>query len=104
MITLTETARQRLKDISSENDNKLTRLDVVGGGCAGFEYRWSNITKEDVEEDDIIIEDLLVTSKQYELYLLGTTLDYKKDPFVSQFTIENPMAKNSCGCGTSFSV
>ena len=49
-------------------------------------------------------KDILVVNRDYELYLLGTTLDWEKGAFKSEFTITNPNSKSSCGCGESFSI
>ena len=56
-------------------------------------------TKE--EKGDVVLKDILVVNRDYELYLLGTTLDWEKGAFKSEFTITNPNSKSSCGCGES---
>ena len=52
----------------------------------------------------MIIDDVLLVSRDYELYLMGLELDYSYDDFESMFKFNNPKAKSTCGCGTSFSV
>ena len=54
--------------------------------------------------DDVVIDDVLLVSRDYELYLMGLELDYSYDDFESMFKFNNPKAKSTCGCGTSFSV
>jgi iron-sulfur cluster insertion protein len=102
MIKLTDNAIDRLSYLAEKNDSKYVRLSVKGGGCAGYEYEWSfdnNDTREDV-----LLKDILLVHRDFELYLMGTTLDWVEDTFKSEFVISNPMAKSSCGCGESFSV
>ena len=102
MIKLTDNALIHLRSIAKDNDKKFVRLDVKGGGCAGFGYDWSFADEE--QRNDAVIADILIVSRDYELYLLGMELDFKKDIFGSQFVFNNPQAKSSCGCGTSFSI
>jgi iron-sulfur cluster assembly accessory protein len=102
MIKLTDNALIHLRSIAKDNDKKFVRLDVKGGGCAGFGYDWSFADEE--QRNDAVIDDILIVSRDYELYLLGMELDFKKDIFGSQFVFNNPQAKSSCGCGTSFSI
>ena len=102
MIKLSDNAIEHLQTIAKDNNKKYVRLDVKGGGCAGFGYEWSFADEE--QQSDAIIKDILLVSRDYELFLLNMELDFKKDIFGSQFVFNNPMAKSSCGCGTSFSV
>ena len=70
-----------------------------------FIYEYKNILKSD--SNDIIVGGISYECKSdryYELYLLGTTLDWEKGAFKSEFTITNPNSKSSCGCGESFSI
>ena len=102
MIKLTDNALIRLRELRKKNDKRFVRLDVKGGGCAGFEYKWSYADEDRI--DDLVIDDVLLVSRDYELYLMGLELDYSYDDFESMFKFNNPKAKSTCGCGTSFSV
>ena len=102
MIKLTDNALIRLRELRKKNDKRFVRLDVKGGGCAGFEYGWSYADEDRI--DDVVIDDVLLVSRDYELYLMGLELDYSYDDFESMFKFNNPKAKSTCGCGTSFSV
>jgi len=107
MIQLTDNALLHLRGLIKEHNKKYVRLQVKGGGCAGFEYDWSFIPNEFDKEptkDDVIVDELLVVDNLYEIYVAGMTLDYKDEIFGSQFVFENPNSKSSCGCGTSFSI
>ena len=102
MIQLTNEALNHLENQTKEHNKKYVRLQVKGGGCAGFEYEWS--FEDEDNREDMIIENVLLIDRMNELYLRGMHLDYKKEIWGSSFVFENPMAKSSCGCGTSFSV
>ena len=107
MITVSESAQDRLKDILAEEDNpdlKL-RIFVQGGGCSGFQYGFT--MEETTNEDDFVIELAGVTMLVDALssqYLQGATVDYTESVQGSQFTIKNPNATTTCGCGSSFTV
>ena len=102
MINLTDNALLHLRSLRKEHDKKFVRLQVKGGGCAGFEYEWSFADEE--TRNDAVIDDVLIVSRDYELYLMGLELDYTFDDFESMFKFNNPKAKSTCGCGTSFSI
>lgn len=81
------------------------RLGVLGGGCSGLSYQFKFDTqprpKDKVFEFDGV--NIFIDPKSL-LYLHGMTLDYKESLMQSGFVFENPNAKKSCGCGTSFSA
>ena len=106
MITLTETAAIKVKDlIASEGDASLAlRVAVRPGGCSGFSYEM--FFDSDVAADDRLSEEngvrVVVDEASAEL-LQGATLDYKDGLQGAGFAIDNPNAQRSCGCGKSFS-
>ena len=102
MITIQDNAYKRLNELRKKHNKKFVRLDVKGGGCAGFNYEWSFDDEDRIE--DIIVDDMLLIDRSYELYLMGMELDYNYDDFESAFVFNNPKATSSCGCGTSFSI
>jgi len=102
MITLTQNAKNHLKSLSEKHKKSHVRLEVKGGGCAGFEYEWTFSNGPD--DNDIVIDNLLLVDKMFELYIVGLELDYVEEIFGSNFVFKNPQAKNTCGCGTSFSI
>ena len=106
MITVSQTAIAKLKDILTEenNPNLKLRVFVQGGGCSGMSY---GFTLDEVQnEDDWDLEisgvKVLVDSMSGG-YLQGAEVDYKEDTYGSSFTIKNPNAVTTCGCGSSFS-
>jgi iron-sulfur cluster insertion protein len=107
MIKITEAAKLKISEIlSEENDPNLKlRMFVQGGGCAGFSYGFS--LDSDQSEDDFVIncgtENILVDAMSIQ-YVQDSTIDYKDDLEGSMFSISNPQAQTTCGCGSSFSV
>jgi iron-sulfur cluster insertion protein len=105
-ITITESAQDKIKEILVEenNSNLKLRMFVQGGGCSGMSYGFS--LDEDKNEDDFEIpagsSSVLVDSMSIQ-YIAGSTVDYVEDLQGSRFSINNPQAKTSCGCGSSFS-
>lgn len=106
MITITDSAVAKLKDILAEENNPSLKLRVFvqGGGCSGMQY---GFTLDDTQaEDDWDIEyggvNVLVDSMSGG-YLQGAVIDYKDSAMGSSFSISNPNAETTCGCGSSFS-
>ena len=105
MITITESATNRIKDImiDENNSNSKLRVFVQGGGCSGMSYGFT--IDEDTSDDDFIINsddiNLLVDSASMQ-YLQGASIDYREDDMGSNFVISNPNAQTTCGCGSSF--
>jgi len=80
------------------------RLEVRGGGCSGFSY---GLTFDNPQENDHIVEDhgvKVMIDPKSAIYLKGTMLHFEGGLEGRGFTIKNPQAKGSCGCGNSFSV
>jgi iron-sulfur cluster insertion protein len=103
MVEITESAKSKIMDLLLEEDNpKLAlRTFVQGGGCSGFSY---GFTLDDQQaEDDWEFDGVLVDSMSMQ-YLTDATIDYKEDQYGSSFSIQNPNAATTCGCGSSFSV
>ena len=88
-----------------DNDKLNLRIYIYGGGCSGFQYGFE--FDEAVNEDDLVIEKsgvkLLVDHMSLQ-YLEGSVVDFQDDLLGSRFTVNNPNAKGTCGCGESFTV
>src|SRR3954465_13436874 len=105
-VTISESAARRIGEIlKSEPAGAMLRVSVEGGGCSGFQYKF------DVErakaDDDIVIarNDATVLIDPVSLgFLAGSEIDFVDDLIGASFKINNPQAKSSCGCGTSFSL
>lgn len=107
MIEITENALLKIQDILAEENNPKSRLRVFvqGGGCAGFSYGF--VLDEEQNEDDFSIqkgETVVLVDSMSAQYLTGATIDYKEDLMGASFTINNPQAVSTCGCGSSFSI
>ena len=107
MITISEKAKAKIKDLLYEegNPNLKLRTFVQGGGCAGFSYGFT--FDEEMNEDDFEIpvdEFKVLVDSMSMTYLTGAEIDYKEELMGSSFTIKNPNATNTCGCGSSFGV
>jgi iron-sulfur cluster insertion protein len=106
-FNFTDSAVAKVKTLIIEEGNPLLNLRVFvsGGGCSGFQYGFT--FDETINEDDtVVIKDgvsLLVDSMSYQ-YLVGAVIDFTEDINGSQFSISNPQAQTTCGCGSSFSM
>jgi len=103
MITLTESAKEKIMDLIAEENNPdiKVRLFIQGGGCSGFNY---GFTFDEIQnDDDWEIDGLLIDALSMQ-YLEGATIKWKKEIMGSSFVIENPNAVQTCGCGQSFTV
>ena len=93
----------RLKEIGAAKKSKVLRIAVEGGGCSGFQYE---IALDEINSDDWVAEkngEKVVIDSVSLPYLKDSTIDFSDEIIGAKFTIENPNAKSSCGCGTSFS-
>jgi iron-sulfur cluster insertion protein len=107
MIEITESAKVKILDILAEenNPNISLRTFVQGGGCSGFSYGFT-LEEEQAEDDfefSVGSHKVLVDAMSMQ-YLQGAVIDYKEDLQGSSFSIKNPNAQSTCGCGSSFGV
>jgi iron-sulfur cluster assembly accessory protein len=107
-LTFTAKALEMIRsalDETGAEDGEYLRVGVKGGGCSGFQYSL-NFTDEVDEEDQLVIVDGLkiVTDSFSASYLAGTELDYVETLQGAGFKFNNPNAKRTCGCGSSFSA
>ncbi|MCK4707824.1 MAG: iron-sulfur cluster insertion protein ErpA [Gammaproteobacteria bacterium] len=106
-LVFTDSAANKVKALIEEekNPNLKLRVYVTGGGCSGFQYGFT--FDEETAEDDTVVMNagvtLVVDPMSYQ-YLQGAEIDYKEDLSGAQFMINNPNAKTTCGCGSSFSI
>ena len=106
MITLTDAAASKVKDlIEAEGEPDLAlRVAVRPGGCSGFSYEM--FFDSDMASDDLTVEHAgvrVVVDPSSAQLLTGATLDYKDGLQQTGFSINNPNAQRTCGCGQSFS-
>ena len=106
LISLTEAAADKIKQLMAEEDEvAVLRVAVQGGGCSGFEYALG--FDRGAAEGDSSYEHhgvTVVVDSASAPYLKGATVDFVESLQESGFKIENPNASSSCGCGHSFQV
>jgi iron-sulfur cluster assembly accessory protein len=105
-LSVTSRAASRIKQILKEEPGKnALRVAVEGGGCSGFQYKF-DVEREKAEDDLVIARnDATVLIDPVSVgFLAGSEIDYVDDLIGASFKINNPNAKSSCGCGTSFSL
>ncbi|AGK55470.1 HesB/IscA family protein [Bacillus sp. 1NLA3E] len=105
IITISEAAAFQIKDMMKQNEEEgaFLRVAVKGGGCSGLSYGMG--FDHEINEDDIKLEQHGITvlvDKESEPVLKGTIIDFKESMMGGGFTIDNPNAIASCGCGSSF--
>jgi iron-sulfur cluster assembly accessory protein len=108
VINITEKAAVEVsKVIEDQNlENPILRVAIEGGGCSGFQYSLKFDEDFDVEKD-IIVEQhgiKVVVDKKSNLFMNGTTIDFRDGLDKRGFVFDNPNAAKSCGCGSSFGV
>lgn len=107
MINLTESTISKLKELIAEEDNPDLKLRVFvqGGGCSGFQYGFTFDDEQNEDDFDFNFDGVpvLVDSMSAQ-YLQGATIKYTTDAMGSSFSIDNPQATTTCGCGSSFSI
>jgi iron-sulfur cluster assembly protein/iron-sulfur cluster insertion protein len=106
MITLTDTASAKVEELlgAEEQADLFLRVAVRPGGCSGLSYEMffdSETESDDVTHTYGAVK--VVVDQASSEYLTGATLDYKDGLQGAGFTINNPNAQRTCGCGQSFS-
>tara|TARA_B100000700_G_scaffold161628_1_gene178982 strand:- start:9 stop:332 length:324 start_codon:yes stop_codon:yes gene_type:complete len=104
-IEITDNAQEHIATVLKKDSAKYFRITVLGGGCAGFQYKFDFENLKN--EDDILIHnekiDVIIDETSMEL-IQNSKIDYVHELIGSSFKIINPQATSSCGCGTSFSI
>lgn len=113
-ITLTEKAAGEVKRIISEQqqggngapEKMYLRVRVVGGGCSGFSPKLDldPIMNPKLDEVFEMHGVPVVIDKRSLMYITGATVDFHDDLNRRGFSVHNPSAKSTCGCGSSFSM
>jgi iron-sulfur cluster insertion protein len=107
MINITPAAQAKIESMLAEenNPNLVLRTFVQGGGCSGFQYGFT-FDEEQAEDDlEIMLGTVRVVVDPMSMqYLQSAVIDYREDLMGAGFSINNPNAVATCGCGSSFSV
>ncbi len=104
-ITITDNARQQVKEmLKDEAEGTRLRFGVKGGGCSGLSYAlgFDDEINEELDEIDVVNEIPVVMTKMDIPILENTEIDFKQNMMGGGFSINNPNAVMSCGCGSSF--
>ncbi|HMF26217.1 MAG TPA: iron-sulfur cluster insertion protein ErpA [Pseudolabrys sp.] len=105
-ITVSERAARRIGEIlKGEPSGTMLRVSVEGGGCSGFQYKF-DIDRAKAADDLVISRDgavVLIDAVSVN-YMAGSEIDFVDDLIGASFKVNNPQAKASCGCGTSFAL
>jgi iron-sulfur cluster assembly accessory protein len=109
MIHVTPTAASKITELLAEENkqNAGLRVFVQGGGCSGFQYGLMIDEGEGSSESDEVFESngiRLLVDPISSRYLVGAEVDFVDNMAGGGFTIKNPNAKSTCGCGSSFTV
>ena len=112
-ITLTEKAAGEVRRIITEQkgtgeapEKLFLRMRVVGGGCSGFQHKLDLDLNVNPKIDEVFEEHgvPVVVDKRSLMYLENAVVDFHDDLNRRGFSINNPSAKSTCGCGSSFSM
>ncbi len=109
MISVSDKAVSEIKRIQQADataSGSMLRVKVVGGGCSGMSYKLGFDNQPSVETDKVFEKDgikIVCDAKSF-LYLTGTQLDFTDGLEGTGFVFNNPNAKRTCGCGSSFSA
>ena len=101
-IEFTDSAKKEINRVVLDKGPKTYfRISVQGGGCSGFKYKFS--FDDNIKQDDKVFDKTIIDESSLKI-ITGSVVDFKKELIGNSFTINNPQASSSCGCGLSFSV
>ena len=104
-IEITNNAQEHIASVLKKDSASYFRITVLGGGCAGFQYKFDFENHKNA--DDVLIKEkkinVVIDETSLEL-IKNSKIDYVHELIGSSFKIINPQASSSCGCGTSFSI
>jgi len=105
LVTLTDAAAVRVREILSEREQGYLRVGVKNGGCAGMEYVMDYVA--DISPMDEVVTDkdvTIVVDAKAVLFILGSIVDYETTILHSKFVFRNPNQTDACGCGESVTI
>ena len=107
LISVTPKALSKIESMLSSSEYKAIRFSANSGGCSGFSYSLTFDTLENINKLDELVEldtiKIIVDGMSIPI-LAGVEIDWIEDLMGSYFKFNNPNSRNSCGCGSSFSV
>ena len=107
MVTLTPKAAAKVLSLAQAQGKKqpILRVKVGAGGCSGMSYSFE--LDEEIKTGDVVFEGhgaKAVVDPRSDFFIGGSEVDYYETLMESKFKIQNPQAKSTCSCGTSFST
>ncbi len=106
MVTLTPKAAEKIKSLAEKQGKPpVLRVKVGAGGCSGMSYSFE--IAGELKTDDIVFEAhgaKAVVDPRSDFFIGGSEVDYYETLMESRFLVNNPQAKSTCSCGTSFST
>ena len=105
LVTLTDAAAGRVREILEERGEGYLRVGVKNGGCAGMEYLMDYVTAPEKFDEIVADKDVqIVVDAKAVLFILGSVIDYETTLLHSKFTFSNPNQTDACGCGESVTI
>ncbi|HEY5279001.1 MAG TPA: iron-sulfur cluster assembly accessory protein [Pseudolabrys sp.] len=105
-VTVSDRALRRIGEIlKSEPAGTMLRVSVEGGGCSGFQYKF-DMERAQADDDLVLAGDgaVVLIDPVSVGFMEGSEIDFVEDLIGAAFKVKNPLAKASCGCGTSFAL
>lgn len=106
-VAISDSAAKRIRELTMTDEyaGMMLRVSVSGGGCSGFQYGFA--FDDDKKDDDHVLErdgaTVLIDDMSWE-FVVGSELHFAEELIGSYFTLRNPNAASTCGCGVSFSI
>ena len=105
LVTLTDAAAERVREILSEREQGYLRVGVKNGGCAGMEYVMDYVDEISPMDEVVTDKDVtIVVDAKAVLFILGSVIDYETTILHSKFVFKNPNQTDACGCGESVTI
>lgn len=105
IVTLTDAAAARVKEIIAKGEKPYLRVGVVNGGCAGMEYVLDYADAPEPFDEFVEDKDVRILVKaDAVMFLLGSEIDYETTRLASRFVFRNPNQTDACGCGESVTI
>ena len=108
LISITSNAANQINKILLEAPKGVDSL-LVGvdkSGCSGYAYKIDFAKSSELKNFDFVQKEgaKIFIDPKASMFLIGSTMDYRKDKISTRFVFDNPNEKNTCGCGESFSI
>lgn len=105
LVTLTDAASERVREILAERGEGYLRVGVTNGGCAGMEYVMDYVSEPEKFDEIVTDKDVqIVVDAKAVLFILGSVVDYETSVLHSKFVFRNPNQTDACGCGESVTI